>query len=116
MTGTLYIAEFGQIQAYPTVSDSAQIARTPAIVLQAVAMSSSTVASCAPFNVNTQIVRVSTDTNCWLVFSAIGTSIATANATAMPLWANTTEYFGVDTLRGGGAAATTQIISVLSSA
>lgn len=116
MTGILYIAEFGQVLSYPTVSDSAQIAKTPAIVLQNVAMSSSAVATCAPFNINTQIVRISADTNCWIVFSAIGTSIATANATAMPIWANSVEYFGVDALRGGGASATTQIISVLSSA
>lgn len=116
MTGILYIAEFGQVQSYPTVSDSAQIAKTPAIAFQAVSISSSAVATCSPFNANTQIVRVTTDTNCWITFSAVGTTLATANITAMPIWANTVEYFGVDTLRGGGASATTQIISVLSSA
>ena len=115
MTGILYIAEFGQIQAYPT-QDTAQIAKTPQIAMQAVAMSSSAIASSAAFNANTQIVRLMADTNCWIAFSAVGTTIATANATSIPLVAYLPEYFGVDALKGGGASATTQAISVLSSA
>jgi len=116
MTGTLYITEFGQIQAYPTL-DTAQIAKAPAITSQAVAISSTTAAVCTAFNANTQIVRLTTDTNCWVVFSAVGSATVTAaNATSMPLWANTVEYFGVDTLRGVGPTPVTQVVSVLSSA
>lgn len=96
---TLFIAEFGVIQAYPDTS-SAQVVKTPPVALQSLALSSSASTSCAAFNGNTQIVRLYADTQCWVTFSAIqastlGTTVATATATSIPLGAAAPEYFGV---------------------
>lgn len=111
MAGTLYIAEYGNIQAYPT-PDTAQVAQSPSVALQNLAMTSTAATASAAFNLNTQIVRLYTDTNCWVLFSPLGTSICTATATAVPLTAYLPEYFGVRVL---GTAAT-QGLSVISSA
>ncbi len=108
---TLYIAEFGNIAAYPG-TDSAQIAKVPALALQTRAITSTSSTSSAAFNANTQIVRLVTDTQCWVTFGAIGTTVATANATAIYLPANVPEYFGVLQNYTSG---TTAVVAVLSS-
>ncbi len=104
---TLIIVEFGNIQAYPT-TESAQIAKTPPVAIQAMALTSTSSTSCAAFNGNTQIVRLQSDTNCYITFGALGTSVATAVATSMPLSAGQPEYFGVN----GGAG--TSVLAALS--
>jgi hypothetical protein len=92
---TLYIAEFGNIQAYPT-TDSAQIAKAPTVATpMAMTLSSSASVISTAFSANTQIVRLYADTQCWVLFSAVGTSIATALATSIPIAAAQPEYFGV---------------------
>jgi len=90
---TLSIGEFKFVEAWPT--GFIQVVQAPPILVQTVALAS-TSNICAPFNGNTNIVRLQTDTNCAVVFSAVGTTIATAtNTTGIFVNAGVPEYFGV---------------------
>lgn len=91
---TLYVAEFSGVQAYPS-NETPQVALTPSVGLQTVTMTTAFSTTSSTFSLNTFIVRLFSDTNCWIKFSSIGTTVATANATAIPLAASSPEYFGV---------------------
>ena len=97
----LNIVEFATIQAYPT-TDTAQIAKTPPVTTQELTPGGSSGTS-APFNANTQMVRLCADTTVGVVFSTVSSlvngvatsSVATANATSLRIVANVPEVFGV---------------------
>lgn len=88
------IVEFGVIQAYPDNS-SAQIPLTPPVATYELTPTGSSQMVATAVNVNTQMVRISTDTTCRIAFG-IGTAAATANATSLRISADAVEYFGVN--------------------
>lgn len=113
MADALSIVEFRAVLAYPG-TDTSQIAATPAVAYQSIAISSSASVACAPFTVDTNIIRVQSSTACYLVFGPIGTSIATATATGLPLSGGVAEYFGVNVNGVALVNATTQVLAVIS--
>lgn len=86
---TLYIAEYSNVMA--TSEGPVQIAHTPAIAEQTVAIGAGSVQSNA-FNAATRLVRLHTDAICSVAF---GTN-PTAAATNARLAQNQTEYFNVN--------------------
>lgn len=89
---TLIIVEFASSVIFPTAG--VPVAMQPPVATQTVVLGSSSV-MCAAFNQNTNVVRLQSDTNCAVQFTPIGTTVATATATSMPLVASQPEYFGV---------------------
>jgi hypothetical protein len=91
---TLYITEYGKLGQVALEgfgpSGPTQAAMEPALTNQAVSISG-TSASSSAFQANTMLVRLQTDTACWIVF---GTG-PTATASNTPLAANAPEYFCV---------------------
>lgn len=91
---TLYITEYGKLGQVALdgfgPSGPTQAALEPALANQAVAISGTSAASSA-FNANTMLVRLYTDTACWVTFA---TSPTATNAKT-PLAANAPEYFAV---------------------
>lgn len=91
---TLYITEYGKLGqvAVPSYGPSAptQAALEPALANQAIAISGTSAAS-ATFGANTMLVRLWTDTACWVTFDTapVATNVKT------PLAANMPEYFCV---------------------
>jgi hypothetical protein len=91
---TLYVTEYGQLAQVALAgfgpSGPTQAAQEPALTNQAVAISSTSAASSA-FQANTMLVRLQSDTNCWVTFA----TDPTATASLTPLTAGVPEYFGV---------------------
>ena len=85
---TLYVSEFLRMSSDPRAV--VPVAETPALVDQAISISS-TSAQSAAFGATTRFIRVQSDTACWLLFGAN----PTATNAKMPLAANVPEYFGV---------------------
>ena len=75
----------------PVIGDGeAQAVKEPSIATQAIAFTTATPS--AAFNPLTRIVRVTTDTQCYIAFGASPT--ATANSMLLPAFG--VEYFGVN--------------------
>lgn len=85
---TLYVTEYAD--SAQTVRGAAQIAQSPALAGQTVAIGGSSTQSAA-FNALTTFIRVHTDAICSI---AISTN-PTATTTAKRMAADQTEYFGV---------------------
>jgi hypothetical protein len=86
---TLYITEYSQ-QGADTSAHTIPAALVPEVTVQALSISSTSAPSAA-FNARTTIVRLQTDTACWVTFAT--SPVATASMT--PLAPNTPEYFCV---------------------
>lgn len=84
----LYITEYADMGQ--TVRGGAQVAQSPAIAAQTVAIGGSSTQSTA-VNAATTYLRIHTDAICSIVISAN----PTATATSKRLAADQTEYFGV---------------------
>lgn len=84
----LYITEYADMAQ--TVRGGAQIAQSPALAAQTVAIAGASAQSSA-FNALTTFVRVHTDAICSIVIS----TNPTATATSKRMAADQTEYFGV---------------------
>ena len=95
--GILHISEYNAIHKTnvgddPVIGDGvAQTVKEPSITTQAITFS--TVTSSAAFNDSTRIVRVVSDTQCYIKFGSSPTAV-TASSMLMP--ALGVEYFGVD--------------------
>ena len=86
---TLFITEFSQ-QGADFSAHTVPCALVPEIAVQALTISNASAAS-SVLNGATTIVRLQSDTACWVTF---GTS-PTATASKTPLAANVPEYFSV---------------------
>ena len=86
---TLYITEFSQ-QGADTSAHTVPAGLVPEVAVQALSISSSSAAS-SPFNARTTIVRLQSDTACWVTFA----TSPTATTSKTPLAANVPEYFCV---------------------
>lgn len=84
----LFITEYADMAQ--TVRGGAQVAQSPAVAAQTVAIAGSSAQSSA-FNVATTYIRVHTDAICSIVIS----TNPTATATSKRMAADQTEYFGV---------------------
>ena len=96
---TLYVAEFSEMP----ISDNRvpDIAMTPPIAEQAIAISGTSAGSAA-FNVKTIFVRLESDSVCSVAWGISGIATLTATTSNMRIAANDPEYFGV---QGGGKLA-----------
>lgn len=86
---TLYITEYSQ-QGADSSAHTVPAALVPEVAVQAVAISGTSAASAA-FAGNTTIVRLQSDTACWVTFA----TSPTATTSKTPLSANSPEYFSV---------------------
>ena len=92
----LHISEYNAIHRTnvgddpPSGDGIAQTIKEPSITTQAIPFTSAT--SSAAFNDSTRLVRVASDTQCYIVFGAAPT--ATANSMLFP--SHGVEYFGVN--------------------
>ncbi len=86
---TLFITEFSQ-QGADLSAHTVPCALVPEVAVQALTISNASAPSAA-FNAATTIVRLQTDTACWVTFGT--TPVATASKT--PLAVGTPEYFAV---------------------
>lgn len=92
----LHISEYNAILKTNVGDDpvsgdgTAQTVKEPSITTQAIAFDAAT--SSAAFNPLTRIVRIATDTQCYIVFGS--SPIATANSMLLPEFG--VEYFGVN--------------------
>lgn len=86
---TLYITQFSQ-QGADTSAHTIPAALVPEVAVQALTISGTSAASSA-FAGNTTIVRLQSDTACWITFA----TSPTATTSKTPLAANTAEYFCV---------------------
>lgn len=93
--GTLTIVEFTNSGA-DSRGNQVQAAELPPVTVQNISSSSSSAQS-AVLNDSTALIRVSSDTDCYIVVDANPTATA---ATGVPLAAGTAEYFTVR--RGAG--------------
>ena len=86
---TLSILEFGNL-AGAMNGGNAQAALGPPVAKQTIAIGSTSTAS-ATFNSQTRLLRIATDTNCYIAMSTAPTATSTG---AWPMFAGTVEYFG----------------------
>jgi hypothetical protein len=84
---SLYITEYSG-----TASQQTQIAMTPAVAHQKLAIGSET--DSAAFNINTRFIRVHVDAICSILIENVETA-ATATTSMTRMAADQTEYFGV---------------------
>lgn len=85
----LYVAEFGFTGGVSNFNTSA--VEVPPIAEQTIAIGASSTAVANPFNTNTNIVRLETDTICSVAFGVA----PTATVGNMRMAANTVEYFSI---------------------
>jgi hypothetical protein len=87
---TLYIQEYLEV-ASDSKGSIVQAGKEPAITSQKVTFSS-THGESATFNMNTNFIRIFSDTACYIKF---GDTPIAVTATGIPLAANTAEFFAV---------------------
>lgn len=98
---TLYITEFA-FQGKDGANDVAPVVQQPPLAEQTRSVSGTSAQSSA-LNDQTQMVRLMTDTACFVLFGAN----PTATSSKMPMAANVPEYFGVPLKSGFKIAAIT---------
>lgn len=86
----LNVTEYAQL-AYIEGVGMGQVPKEPRVTSQSVTFTTSTQSNA--FNAKTRVVRVHTDTACYIEFGADPTAIT---VTSTKMAANQTEYFGVE--------------------